>query len=82
MSNINRELIDEYNRQYALSKYEGDVMQEFAGEHAQGVWEHSNASVVEDLRWIPEGLDFADCTYIIGNVHDNHKLKEVTKHEN
>ena len=62
--------------------FEGDVMQEFAGEHAQGVWEYSNVSVVEDLRWIPESLGFADCTYIIGNIHDNPELKEATKHEN
>ena len=59
--------------------YEGDVIQEFAGEHAQGVWEYSNVSVVEDLRWIPESLGFADCTYIIGNIHDNPGLMEVTE---
>ena len=59
--------------------WEGDVIQEFAGEHAQGVWEFSNVSVVEDLRWIPESLGFADCTYIIGNIHDNPGLMEVTE---
>ncbi len=59
--------------------YEGDVIQEFAGEHAQGVWEYSNVSVVEDLRWIPESLGFADCTYIIGNIHDNPELTEAKK---
>ena len=54
--------------------YEGDVILELTGEHAQGVWEYSNVSVVEDLRCIPESLGFADCTYIIGNIHENPEL--------
>lgn len=57
--------------------YEGDVIQEFAGEHAQGVWQYSNVSIVEDLRWLPDSLDFADCAYVIGNIHDNPELMTI-----
>ena len=59
--------------------YEGDIIQEFAGEHAQGVWEYSNVSTVEDLRWLPDSLGFADCAYVIGNIYENPELEAVMK---